>query len=117
MKLSKYFSRHEFACKCGCGFNTVDIELLNLCDLIRDYVKKPVTASSGCRCIRHNASVGGASNSQHLYGRAADLIVDDPLAVYDYLDRRYPNRYGFGVYESWLHVDSRSNGPARWGDI
>ena len=29
-QLSQYFKRSEFACKCGCGFNVVDTELLDV---------------------------------------------------------------------------------------
>jgi zinc D-Ala-D-Ala carboxypeptidase len=35
---------------------------------------QPLTISSGFRSISCNQSVGGASNSQHLYGNAADLV-------------------------------------------
>jgi uncharacterized protein YcbK (DUF882 family) len=35
----------------------------------------PITITSGYRDPRHNDAVGGASRSQHLYGRAADIRV------------------------------------------
>lgn len=44
----------------------------------------PVTVTSGYRCPALNAAVGGASNSAHLYGCAADIVIPgfgDPLAV------------------------------------
>jgi len=37
----------------------------------------PVRISSGWRCQRLNALVGGVSNSWHLSGRAADCDIDD----------------------------------------
>lgn len=43
---------------------------------IRDICKaKPVTVTSGFRCQELNAAIGGASNSAHLYGCGADIIV------------------------------------------
>ena len=113
--LSPHFSRHEFRCKCGCGLDTVDVETIELCEVVREIVGASVTVVSGHRCATHNAKVGGGRKSQHLHGRAADLAVKDPRAVYGELCRRYPDTYGFGVYPShgFVHVDSRTN-AARW---
>ena len=113
--LSENFSRAEFACRCGCGHDTVDAELLTLCEVVRHLEGGPVVVTSGHRCRVHNRRVGGASDSQHLYGRAADLIVSSPPEVYAYLKQRFPDRYGFGLYDRWVHVDSRSGPAARWG--
>lgn len=108
------FDREEFACKCGCGFDTVDFETLLVVQEVRHFLGKSITIASGCRCPGYNKAVGGVRDSQHVKGRAADLLVDDPETVYRYLCARYPGRYGFGQYESFVHVDTRSDGPARW---
>jgi len=107
------FPRYEFACKCGCGFDTVDIELQPLCEDVRSFEGAPVTVASGCRCPKHNRLVGGAYRSQHVLARAADLYVEYPKKTYDYLCEKYPNKYGFGLYDWGIHVDTRSN-KARW---
>ena len=73
--LSEHFSREEMACKCGCGLDTVDAELLSLLEKIRAHFDRPITINSGCRCEAHNRAVGGSKNSQHLIGRAADIVV------------------------------------------
>ena len=112
--LSEHFSRHEFACKCGCGRDTIDAETLKLCEIVREFVGYPVTVASGYRCEIHNRRVGGGTRSQHLYGRAADLVVTDPASVYEMLCKRFPDEFGFGRYGTFVHVDTRSNGPARW---
>lgn len=114
-KLSRNFSREEFACQCGCGYDTVDVILIMLLESVRRHFDKPVTITSGCRCEHHNNNVGGSSRSQHLLGRAADIVVKDvePLKVYQFLDITWPDRYGFGNYETFTHVDSR-NSRARW---
>lgn len=113
--LSKNFSRSEFACKCGCGFDTVDAALLDLVQQVADEFCEPVIITSGCRCKAHNKKVGGSPKSQHLLGRAADIVVKnvDAAAVFDFLDSRYPAEFGLGEYEDFTHVDSRSY-QARW---
>ena len=112
--LSPHFSRAEFRCNCNsCGQDTVDAELIMLCEAVRDFVKKPVRVLSGNRCPAYNRRIGGARHSQHLYSRAADLSVMHPREVYDYLVAKFPNKYGFGVYPTFIHVDSRQN-AARW---
>ena len=73
-QLSQYFKRSEFACKCGCGFDTVDSILLETLEAVRLHFKVPVTITSGCRCLAHNAAVGGAKASQHTLGRASDYF-------------------------------------------
>lgn len=114
MKISKYFNRSELECRCGCGFDSIDVETIALADECREFVGHPITPSSACRCPEHNAKVGGAKNSQHVKARAIDLPVEDPQALYDYLCQKYPNEYGFGLYSTFVHIDTRTNGPARW---
>lgn len=114
MKISEHFSRHEFACKDGCGFDTVDVALIEWLEKIRRHFRAPVRISSGCRCEKYNAKVGGAIKSQHMRGRAADITVRGvaPQAVADYAESiGVP---GVGRYITFTHIDSRS-GVARWG--
>ena len=115
MKLSEHFNRSEFACKCGCGFDTVDAELILLLEEIRGTFHRPVVISSGSRCREYNAAVGGKQSSQHLLGRAADIVIHgtDPLDVQRYIDAAYPDSYGLGRYTNFTHIDTR-NKKARW---
>lgn len=109
--LSRHFSRSEFACKDGCGFATVDVKLLELLEVIRKHFNKPVTITSGCRCEKHNKKIGGALNSKHMQGIAADIKVKDvsPEEVYKFVDLFMPNKYGIGLYSTWVHVDVRED--------
>jgi uncharacterized protein YcbK (DUF882 family) len=106
--LSKNFSRTEFACKCGCGFDTVDAELLTVLQDLRDWISVPVIINSGCRCEAHNTAVLGTVGSQHLVGRAADIkcVGVDTAVVHQYLFNRYPNKYGLKLYPTWVHIDT-----------
>ena len=112
---SKYFKREEFECKCGCGFNAVDVELLSVLERARVWFNKPITITSGNRCVQHNLLVGGAANSKHVKGIACDFKVADIHAdrVAEYLEESYPNKYGIGRYDERTHLDIRSN-IARW---
>lgn len=112
--ISAYFSRREFACACGCGLDTIDAETVRLCEIVRGMEDEPVRVLSGHRCALHNAAVGGAHDSQHVRARAADLGVSDPERIYQRLCESFPQSYGFGLYSTFVHVDSRGGGPARW---
>ena len=113
--LSKHFSRYEFACKCGCGYDTVDAELITVLEALREHFDRPVTINSGCRCSEHNENIEGGKKSQHLIGRAADIVVKkvDSAVVYRYLTDRYIGKYGIGGYAGFTHIDTRSK-RARW---
>lgn len=117
--LTKNLSRHEFACKCGCGFDTVDVETVGVIQAVCDHFSCKVTITSGCRCPDHNKKVGGAKRSQHLRGRAADckFSLVEPEAVDHYLCESFGGKYGFGLYKTFNHIDTRSGPEARWGTI
>ena len=121
---SEYFERSEFACKCGCGFATVDVELLNVLTKVRMHFDSPVTINSGCRCLEHNEAVqfnanpeyiAYSSRSKHMLGIAADIVVRNvwPADVYDYINSIFKNNYGLGYYDTFTHVDVRPD-KSRW---
>ena len=118
--LSQHFSRSEFACHCGCGFglgeHDVSAELVRVLEGIRAHFDAPIMVVSGCRCARHNRTVGGARFSRHVLGQAADIRVQGvvPKAVADFLCERYARTFGVGRYGTWTHVDVRAT-RARWG--
>ena len=49
--ISENFSREEFACKCGCGFNTADKELVHILEKVRTKFNSPVTINSALCCL------------------------------------------------------------------
>ena len=114
-KISKNFKRYEFECQCGCGFNAVDIELLEVLEKVRTHFDEPIIITSGNRCEEHNFNVQGASNSKHIKGIAVDFKVQNcnQDEVADYLESNYPDKYGIGRYDGRTHFDVREN-KARW---
>jgi uncharacterized protein YcbK (DUF882 family) len=114
-RISAHFDRREFACHCGCGFDAADSELLEVLEGLRQHFDQPIKITSGCRCPEHNAKVGGSPKSQHVFAKAADVQVvgKKPADVAAYLERLYPNTYGIGRYDGWVHIDVRTV-AARW---
>ncbi len=76
----------------------------------------PITVNSGFRSIQHNADVGGASDSMHLYGTAADLDVPGVTNKTVYQKSETCGFSGLETYnEDHQHVDSRADlGRAWW---
>ena len=116
--LSINFNRGEFACKCGCGFDTVDFELVIVLEMLRKKFDAPILINSGCRCESYNAKIKGSAKSQHILGRAADIVVagTSPALVYEFISEMNKNRYGVGKYNTFTHIDTRSGSSARWID-
>ena len=112
--ISENFSRHEFACECECGFDTVDSETLMIAQAMRDAFGR-ADIISGCRCAAHNATIEGAApDSQHIYARAFDAAFargtpEEWAALAEQLGAT-----GIGIYHNRVHVDTRSGAQARW---
>ena len=115
-RISRYFTREEVACKCGCGEHVIDVEVMMVADRVREFYGRPIVPSSAVRCKHHNKALGGSENRWHTKSKAIDLPVDNPILIYDYLDLLYPDKYGIGLYKSFLHIDTRPT-KARWGVI
>lgn len=47
----------------------------NVLDPLRARYGKPIYVNSGFRCATLNTIIGGAKNSQHMYGKAADITA------------------------------------------
>jgi len=119
--LSEHFSEKEFQCHCGkCTMPTISQELLDVLEQLRSEFSATIAITSGYRCPDHNKTVGGAKDSQHCHGIAADIKVFNkikqqmpPDIIYAYLNTRYQHKYGIGKYAAWTHIDVRAN-KARW---
>ena len=117
VRLTRNFNLREFQCKggsCCSGAVAIDPELVRRLQSMRDEVGAPITINSGYRCPEHNRQVGGASNSQHLTGRAADIVMSG-MSIEE--SRRLAEKYfandGVGYANTFTHVDTRGT-KARW---
>ena len=109
------FKVNEFACSDGSDPVFISPDLVKVLQKIRDHFGAPVTINSGWRSPIKNKAVGGASQSQHLYGLAADITVKGvaPKDVYAYAETLLPNTGGIGLYPTFTHVDVRKT-KSRW---
>lgn len=124
-KVTEHLTSEEFACHDGNKYPdawVADrlIPLCNALEIIRAEIGgHPMTILSGYRSPEHNAAVGGASASQHMEGRAADITIAaaDPRAAHDVILRLYEQGKiqigGLGSYAGWVHVDIRHNADGR----
>lgn len=120
----EFFTREEFRCQCkGRYCNGFPVEpdekMVRTVVEIRRRLGVPVSivdaGGSGVRCPVHNANVGGVANSEHLYGRAADLHSSaSPTKMKAVAEEVMGNTGGIGLYSWGIHVDtgkySRWNG-------
>lgn len=114
-RLSANFTVREFASRDGADTVLIDEELVDVLQNIRDYFGVPVTINSAYRSPSHNRAVGGASNSRHTTGQAADIVVSgvEPEEVAQYAEYILSDRGGIGLYDTFVHVDVRDN-RSRW---
>ena len=113
--LSSNFRVREFRCKDDTDPIFVDSDLVDILQKVRDHFGKAVTITSAFRTASHNKKVGGATYSQHLYGKAADIKVSGvaPSVVADYVETLMPGTGGIGRYSTFTHVDVRKV-KSRW---
>lgn len=108
-----YFKAHELECPC-CKQSIIDVRLLYILNVIRQFTGVPVIVTSGYRCPDHNKAEGGEPQSYHLYGQAADIYSPD-MYIEEFYEKiklmSYFNssEYGFIYYpdRKIVHVDCR----------
>lgn len=77
----------------------------NVLDPLREIFGKSITVTSGYRSKELNRRVGGATNSQHILGEAADIVSDDNRRLFDIIRTRLP--FDQLIWEKggrWIHV-------------
>ncbi len=115
-QLSEHFKAYEFRCQDNSRVIVLNAALLELLETIRKHYKTPVSMSSAYRTVQYNSQLKNSSpKSQHCLGNAADISVQDvaPASVYKWLNEKYPNSLGIGIYDTFVHVDVRP-GKSRW---
>lgn len=112
-RCSQHFRFREFASK-GNGWIELHRALVHGLERYRTALGRPVAIVSGYRDPAYNKRVGGASNSQHLYGNAAD--VPPALTVARVRELRVFSGIGYDSSSGRVrHVDVRHVGPDTTG--
>lgn len=108
-RYSPHFTKKELACKCCGQPGAIAQELIEALETLRDMAGCPLVITSGYRCPAHNCAVGGAKDSQHVKGTAADVksTGKTPLELFA-LAAQIPAIKGLGLYASWVHIDVRA---------
>jgi len=121
LKVTQNFYKSEFECKCGCEMprNVMEniFKLSDQLQILRD-IYGPIQVNSAYRCVSHNTSIGSKSTSQHVLGKAADIVMElKPSETADAIEEDINNNIvsfkGLGRYNTFTHVDMRDT-KARW---
>ena len=121
--MTKNFSKEEFDCNDGSEM-PINVyhnmaKVANQLQTLRDYIGKPIQVNSAWRSEEYNASIGGVKNSQHIMGRAADIVIKGmtPIEVSKIIEELISKgdmlQGGLGIYSSFVHYDIRGT-KARW---
>jgi uncharacterized protein YcbK (DUF882 family) len=124
MTLTENFSFDEFACRSGSNFSSEAVTNIMLLaeqlEVIRSEAGgKTIKINSGYRSPSHNKKIGGAKDSQHLRGTAADIVISGmkPSETADLIERLIDEgkilEGGVGRYSRFTHYDIRGK-KARW---
>jgi uncharacterized protein YcbK (DUF882 family) len=122
-QLAPNFTVQEFACNDDSDAVLIDTELVQLLQTIRNYYQAPLIINSAYRTPAYNHKIGGASESQHLFGKAADIVVRGitPVQLYNDLHGSMiissSFQGGLGLYKTFVHIDVRhthKHRQARW---
>lgn len=121
--MTEHFKKEEFRSKDGAHFPYEVKQNLKVLaeqlEVLREHFQKPININSGYRSPEHNAKVGGSENSQHLLGKAADVVIDgvSPDEVADaiefLIDNKMMKQGGLGRYVDFTHYDIRGK-KSRW---
>ena len=107
--MSPHFKASEFQSKDKSEEVLICYELLDILEKIREHFDRPVIINSGYRTPKWNEKVGGASNSYHCKGMAADIVVKEYTSkeVADYANKIMGNSGGIIRYTNFTHIDVR----------
>lgn len=109
--VSAHFKVKEFINAKYGNTGKIDDDLIEIVESLRQLINKPIkiTPNGGYRTAEQNRESGGADNSYHMKGMAADIQVEDMSPTKVAIYAAMVGARGVGVYDTFTHVDSRSD--------
>jgi zinc D-Ala-D-Ala carboxypeptidase len=106
--------KESFKCPC-CGENQISEDLMINVEILRRRLAFPIVITSGYRCAKHNAEVGGVAGSAHTLGLAADLKIENSGQRYQMLRAILADELFERVEDApwWIHVDIDKGKPQK----
>jgi uncharacterized protein YcbK (DUF882 family) len=108
------FVARDLRCVC-CGLINATDRLIGALNNAQNIYGEPLTITSGTRCPKHNAEVGGVPSSAHVSGEAVDVRVSGSWKrkkLAKALDSAGFPRLGFGA--GFIHADVSTGLPEGW---
>lgn len=131
MRLSEYFTLGEFIqSKTACVQN-LPAQFIHRKDIVdnirmlhdklllplRQAIGAPITITSGYRCKALNSAVGGATNSLHLWGMAADITAGDRQQLLIETARLF-KFHELIIHKTYVHISLKEwNNEQRYIDL
>lgn len=115
--LTENFSSKEMECKCGCGICNVSMEFIDLLQMVRDLCEIPFTITSGCRCLKHNRSIGSKDTSDHVTSKkiqceGVDIVCnnsEDRFVIVEAATLCMMPR--IGISKHFVHLGTKKSNP------
>ena len=129
MNLSKHFTLEELTLSDYAIRNDMDntpdadvvLNLATLCkhvlEPLREIVKRPIQITSGYRSRFVNLGIGGSKTSQHIEGKAADIVVPNMSIdeLFDIASKFVEYDQVIHEFGRWLHISY--NGQANRKEV
>ena len=103
----KYFKPSEFTMGGENIYHLMDNLFLRTLDKLRYNSGERMNITSSYRSPEYNASVGGASKSMHLHGRAVDIVCTNSHSRMILIREALLLGMTVGVAGTFLHLDDR----------
>ena len=104
-KVSRNFTLGEYASKDGHNIVLIHPSLMLGTQALRDHTRRKVFFNSAYRSPAHNKAIGGATNSLHVKGMAADIVIDGMTPIEVASLAHDIGLGGIKAYPTFTHID------------
>jgi zinc D-Ala-D-Ala carboxypeptidase len=104
-KVSRNFTLGELASKDGANMVLLHPALIIALQTIRDHTGLSIRINSGFRSPAHNKAIGGATNSLHTLGLAADIVIVGMIPMEVASLAHDMGLGGVKAYPTFTHID------------